>query len=161
MTVDLREIYHLALSAAEEAGRIHQERLHFERTIETKSSPADAVTEVDRACEELIVSRIVAARPDDSIVGEEGADRVGTSGVSWYLDPLDGTVNYVYRRHDFSVSIGVEVDGRARPYCEALMERGILAKETHTTVIRFAPPLVIERETLEWAADEIEAVLKA
>ena len=111
MTVDLREIYHLALSAAEEAGRIHQERLHFERTIETKSSPADAVTEVDRACEELIVSRIVAARPDDSIVGEEGADRVGTSGVAWYLDPLDGTVNYVYRRHDFSVSIGVEVDG--------------------------------------------------
>ena len=62
VTVDLREIYHLALSAAEEAGRIHQERLHFERTIETKSSPADAVTEVDRACEELIVSRIVAAR---------------------------------------------------------------------------------------------------
>lgn len=108
---DLREIYHLALGAAEEAGRIHQERLNFPRTIEVKSSPADAVTEVDRACEELIVSRIVAARPDDSIIGEEGADRVGGSGVKWYIDPLDGTVNYVYRRHDFSVSIGVEVDG--------------------------------------------------
>ena len=110
-TPDLRQIYHLALGAAEAAGRIHQERLNFPRTIEVKSSPADAVTEVDRACEELIVSRIVAARPDDSIVGEEGADRVGTSGVKWYIDPLDGTVNYVYRRHDFSVSIGVEVDG--------------------------------------------------
>ena len=110
-TPDLREIYHLALGAAEEAGRIHQDRLNFPRTIEVKSSPADAVTEVDRACEELIVSRIVATRPDDSIVGEEGADRVGASGVKWYIDPLDGTVNYVYRRHDFSVSIGVEVDG--------------------------------------------------
>lgn len=108
---DLRELYHLALSAAEEAGRIHRDRLHFERTVEAKSSPSDAVTEVDRACEELIVARITAARPDDSIVGEEGADRVGTSGVRWVIDPLDGTVNYVYRRHDFSVSIGVEVDG--------------------------------------------------
>lgn len=108
---DLREIYHLAVDAAEAAGRIQQERLHFERTIDVKSSPADAVTEVDRACEELIVSRIVAARPDDTIVGEEGADRTGTSGVAWFIDPLDGTVNYVYRRHDFSVSIGVEVDG--------------------------------------------------
>lgn len=110
-TPDLREIYHLALSMAEEVGRIHQERLHMPRTVEAKSSPSDAVTEVDRACEELIVSRIVAARPDDSIVGEEGTNRVGTSGVSWVIDPLDGTVNYVYRRADFSVSIGVEVDG--------------------------------------------------
>lgn len=108
---NLREIYDIAIEAAEAAGRIHQDRLHFERTIEAKSSPSDAVTEVDRACEELIVSRIVAARPNDSIVGEEGADRVGSSGVKWYIDPLDGTVNYVYRRHDFSVSIGVEVDG--------------------------------------------------
>ncbi len=110
-TPDLREIYDLALSAAEEAGRIHQDRLDFPRTIEAKSSPSDAVTEVDRACEELIVARIVAARPDDSIIGEEGADRVGDSGVRWFIDPLDGTVNYVYKRNDFSVSIGVEVDG--------------------------------------------------
>lgn len=108
---DLRELYRLAVSAAEEAGRIQQERLHFPRTVEAKSSPSDAVTEVDRACEELIVARITAARPHDSIVGEEGANRVGTSGVRWLIDPLDGTVNYVYRRADFSVSIGVEVDG--------------------------------------------------
>lgn len=108
---NLREIYDIAIAAAEAAGRIHQDRLHFERTVEAKSSASDAVTEVDRACEELIVARIVEARPDDSIVGEEGADRVGSSGVKWYIDPLDGTVNYVYRRHDFSVSIGVEVDG--------------------------------------------------
>jgi len=108
---NLREIYDIAIAAAEAAGRIHQDRLHFERTVEAKSSPSDAVTEVDRACEELIVARIVEARPDDSIVGEEGADRIGGSGVKWYIDPLDGTVNYVYRRHDFSVSIGIEVDG--------------------------------------------------
>ena len=110
---DLREIYHLAVAAAREAGRIQLERLHFDRTIDTKSSPTDAVTEVDRACEELIVARIRAARPDDAIVGEEGTDHAGSSGVAWHIDPLDGTVNYVYRRGDFSVAIGVEVDGVA------------------------------------------------
>ncbi len=52
-----------------------------------------------------------------------------------------------------------ESSGTARPYCEALQERGILAKETHGQVIRFAPPLVVEKETLEDALDEIEAVL--
>src|SRR5690606_34742779 len=109
--VDLRPLLDLATSVAREAGAIQRERFHFERTVEAKSSPSDAVTEVDRACEELIVSRILEARPDDSILGEEGAARVGTSGVRWVIDPLDGTVNYVYRRADFSVSVGVEVDG--------------------------------------------------
>ncbi len=108
---NLRALHDLAVDAAREAGRVQLERFHFERTIDTKSSPSDAVTEVDRACEELIVGRIRAARPDDAIVGEEGTNHAGTSGVAWVIDPLDGTVNYVYRRADFSVSIGVEVDG--------------------------------------------------
>ncbi len=54
-----------------------------------------------------------------------------------------------------------ECSGPARPFCEALMKQGILAKETHGQVIRFAPPLVIKKEELEWALDRIEAVLKA
>ena len=59
--------------------------------------------------------------------------------------------------------IGVELTpeaGIARPYCEALMERGLLCKETHATVIRFAPPLVISRDEIDWALDHISAVLK-
>ena len=55
--------------------------------------------------------------------------------------------------------IGVELYGSARPYCEALRERGILCKETHDTVMRFAPPLVISRDEIDWAITEIEAVL--
>ena len=58
--------------------------------------------------------------------------------------------------------IGVEIkpeSGTARPFCEALMERGILAKETHEQVVRFAPPLVVEREDLEWALGQISEVL--
>ncbi|WP_188455264.1 ornithine--oxo-acid transaminase [Virgibacillus oceani] len=56
--------------------------------------------------------------------------------------------------------IGVELTEAARPYCEALKERGLLCKETHENVIRFAPPLVIEKDDLDWAIDHIKAVLK-
>jgi len=55
--------------------------------------------------------------------------------------------------------IGVVLDKKARPFCEALKERGILCKETHENVIRFAPPLVIEREEIDWALDHVRAVL--
>ncbi|HEB84390.1 MAG TPA: aminotransferase class III-fold pyridoxal phosphate-dependent enzyme, partial [Bacteroidetes bacterium] len=58
--------------------------------------------------------------------------------------------------------IGVEIrreSGVARPFCEALQAKGILAKETHESVIRFAPPLVITREEIDWALERIEAVL--
>jgi ornithine--oxo-acid transaminase len=57
--------------------------------------------------------------------------------------------------------IGMEMHSNARPYCEALRERGILCKETHGTVIRFAPPLVITKEEIDWAMEQIEAVLLA
>ena len=55
--------------------------------------------------------------------------------------------------------IGVELAGPARPYCEALAERGILCKETHDHVVRFAPPLVIEKKDLEWALAHVREVL--
>ncbi|MCK9486611.1 MAG: inositol monophosphatase [Dehalococcoidia bacterium] len=108
--VNLTELHRLAVDIAREAGVIQTSRLHLERTIDTKSTSTDAVTEVDRACEDLIVRRILEARPDDSILGEEGASRQGTSSLRWVIDPLDGTVNYVYRRGDFAVSLGIEMD---------------------------------------------------
>ncbi len=80
----------------------------------TKSSPTDAVTEVDTAAERLIRDRIGAARPDDGFVGEEGGRQSGTSGVDWVVDPIDGTVNFVYGVPAYAVSIGVEVDGVVR-----------------------------------------------
>lgn len=78
----------------------------------TKSTATDLVTEVDHWSEARIVSRILDARPDDSILGEEGTGVDGTSGVRWVVDPIDGTTNFVYGHPGFSVSIGVEVDGR-------------------------------------------------
>ncbi len=69
------------------------------------------VSEVDRAAEDLIVTRILAARPDDGILGEEGASRDGSTGLRWVIDPLDGTTNYLYRIPAFAVSIGIEREG--------------------------------------------------
>ena len=85
-----------------------------ERTyiIETKSTPTDLVTEADRETEALIVRRILGERPNDGLLGEEGANRESTSGIRWVIDPIDGTTNFVYGVPAYSVSIGVERDGK-------------------------------------------------
>ena len=83
-------------------------------SVDVKSSPVDVVTAVDTACEELIVGRLLAARPDDGVLGEEGSSRAGTSGVRWVIDPIDGTVNFLYGFPAFAVSIAAEVDGQVQ-----------------------------------------------
>lgn len=90
------------VSARRPAGRVE--------VAATKSSPIDVVTELDRASEDLIRSRILAARPDDGFVGEEGDDVPGTSGVEWVVDPIDGTVNFVYGIPAYAVSIAARTD---------------------------------------------------
>ncbi len=76
-------------------------------TADTKSSSTDVVTEFDRASEALIVAGIRAARPGDGIVGEEGTATVGTSGIHWLIDPIDGTTNFLYGLPGYAVSIAV------------------------------------------------------
>jgi myo-inositol-1(or 4)-monophosphatase len=73
----------------------------------TKSSDVDPVTVMDRASEELLREMIAAERPDDAILGEEGDDVAGTSGLTWVLDPIDGTVNYLYGVASWAVSVAV------------------------------------------------------
>lgn len=77
----------------------------------TKSSPTDVVTEIDQACERLIRERVFAARPDDGFVGEEDADVIGTSGVDWVVDPIDGTVNFIHGIPAYAVAIAARRDG--------------------------------------------------
>jgi myo-inositol-1(or 4)-monophosphatase len=101
----------LAVEVAERAARIHRRGLESGFTIDRKSGAGDLVTEIDRAAERAIVEGILASRPDDAVLGEEGTDRPGTSGVRWVIDPLDGTANYVRRYPGYAVSIGVEADG--------------------------------------------------
>ncbi|GAA3821915.1 inositol monophosphatase family protein [Nocardioides panacisoli] len=107
------ELADLAERVALEAGALVRE--YADRGVDvaaTKSSDVDVVTAADRAAEELIRDRLLAARPDDSVLGEEGDDVVGTSGVRWVVDPIDGTVNFLYGLPEYSVSIAAEVDGR-------------------------------------------------
>jgi myo-inositol-1(or 4)-monophosphatase len=102
----------LAERVARAAGELLRAALDVDRLeVDTKSTRTDMVTEMDRASEALIAAELLAARPDDGILGEEGADHPGTSGVRWIVDPLDGTTNYVYGFPGFNVSIAAEVDG--------------------------------------------------
>jgi myo-inositol-1(or 4)-monophosphatase len=74
-------------------------------SVGTKSTATDMVTEFDRASEALIVSGVRAARPGDAIVGEEGTADGGTSGITWYVDPIDGTTNFLYDLPGWAVSV--------------------------------------------------------
>jgi myo-inositol-1(or 4)-monophosphatase len=105
----------LARDAAMEAGRMLAARRPPGRAgrpevTGTKSSPTDVVTEMDRAAEALITGRLRAQRPGDAFLGEEGGES-GRGRVRWIIDPLDGTVNYLYGLADWAVSIAAEVDG--------------------------------------------------
>ncbi len=123
----------LALDLATSAGALLLDGLGRTRdSITTKSSVTDMVTEMDRASERLIVDGIVAARPDDGIVGEEGTDRAGTSGVRWIIDPLDGTTNYVYAHPGFAVSIAVaQGDPRDASAGAAELVAGVVVDPVH------------------------------
>ncbi len=102
----------LAVEVARDAAQlVAQGRGTAAQHVDVKSSPVDVVTAVDRATEELVVTRLLSARPDDGLLGEEGADRAGTSGVRWVVDPIDGTVNFLYGLPAYAVSIAAEVDG--------------------------------------------------
>ncbi|MSW45374.1 MAG: inositol monophosphatase [Actinobacteria bacterium] len=106
------ELLSLAIAIAADAATILVEGLDRARTtVDTKTTGTDMVTEMDRAAERLIVDAILAARPSDAILGEEGTDRPGTTGVRWIVDPIDGTTNYLYAHAGFAVSIAAEVDG--------------------------------------------------
>jgi myo-inositol-1(or 4)-monophosphatase len=110
--IDATELVALATSAARAAARLHRDGLGRVHQVETKSSPTDVVSEVDRAAEAAIFDVLRAARPDDAFLGEETGTHAGRSGVRWIVDPLDGTTNYLYGYPCYSVSIGIEVDGR-------------------------------------------------
>lgn len=109
---DLAALRDVAVTVATEAAELLSASVDDDRTaVDTKSTSTDMVTEMDRASEALLVRRLQELRPDDGIVGEEGAAHPGTSGVVWVVDPLDGTTNYLYRYPGWNVSVGATVAG--------------------------------------------------
>ena len=126
------QLLELARATAEEAALlVGAGRSTAADQVDTKSSSVDVVTAVDTASEELIVRRLLEARPDDGVLGEEGASREGTSGVRWVVDPIDGTVNFLYGLPAYAVSIAAEVDGRT----EAGVVLNVATGELFTAVL--------------------------
>jgi myo-inositol-1(or 4)-monophosphatase len=104
------ELVSLASDLARAAGDVLRSR-PADLGVTTKSTPTDVVTVMDRAAEQVIVDGLSKARPHDAITSEESPARAGVSGVRWLVDPLDGTVNYLYGIPQFAVSIAAEVQG--------------------------------------------------
>ena len=112
MRADPSQLLDLAVEVAQAAGTLLLNKRPAEVAVTaTKSSPTDIVTEMDQASEALITTALQAARPDDGLLGEEGTVDPGRSGVRWLIDPIDGTVNYLYDIPAWSVSIAAEVNG--------------------------------------------------
>jgi myo-inositol-1(or 4)-monophosphatase len=99
----------LAEAVAREAGHHLRDAYAGPRVnVTAKSSPTDLVSEADHAAERLISERLAAARPGDGFLGEEGGDVAGTSGLRWVVDPLDGTINFLFGIPQWAVSIACE-----------------------------------------------------
>lgn len=102
-----QDLLDLALGIAIEVGAMLMNRpAAFEVT--SKSTAIDIATQMDKASEKFIVESILASRPHDGIIGEEGSERESTSGITWVIDPVDGTVNYLYGIPGWNVSIAVK-----------------------------------------------------
>jgi len=100
------------------------------RNVETKSTSTDMVTEWDRATEREIVATLQRLRPNDAIVGEEDGSHDGTSGLTWYIDPIDGTTNFLYDLPMWTVSIGVH--DASGPVCGVVHAPAL--RETFTAI---------------------------
>ena len=112
MSAPAAELRDLALDVGRQAAAlVRRRREQPVEVADTKSSSVDVVTEADRASEELIHRLLTAARPDDAFLGEEGGTAEGTTGVRWVVDPIDGTVNFLYGLPQYAVSIAAEQDG--------------------------------------------------
>jgi myo-inositol-1(or 4)-monophosphatase len=108
-TVADEELLAVAVEAARMAGALLAERARHgaERAVTSKSTPTDLVSEADTESERAIRELLAARRPYDGIVGEEGSDEPGSSGLRWVVDPLDGTVNFLFSIPQWCVSVAV------------------------------------------------------
>lgn len=112
MTHVARDLMKIAIEAATSAGRIIQDSWRDAHRVRIKSTSTDPVTEVDERAETQIRSVIASHRPFDRVIGEEQGDSSGLSDIYWMVDPIDGTVNYIYGRDEVAVSIAaLDING--------------------------------------------------
>jgi fructose-1,6-bisphosphatase/inositol monophosphatase family enzyme len=128
---DPRALLDLAVEACRAAGEVTRAISRRGRFgVRTKSTADDLVTDADGASERTILELLEAARPNDGVVSEEGAARDSTTGLTWIMDPLDGTTNFVYGRPRWAVSIACRDAGGELVACTLDVPSG----ETFTAV---------------------------
>lgn len=116
----LSSLAEVAGSLARSVGAvIHSLRAVGVDVAATKSSAVDVVTAADREAERLLAAGLAELRPDDGVLGEEGASVAGTSGITWVVDPIDGTVNYLYGLPAYAVSVAATIVDRSPAAAEA------------------------------------------
>ena len=119
--------------------------------VETKLSPADLVSEADTAAEQAIVALLEAERPDDGLLGEEGAEQRGDTACRWVVDGIDGTFNFLSGIPHWCVAVGLEQHGE--PTAAAVYDPGadelFLAAPDHPTTLNGRPARVRTGRTLE------------
>ena len=136
------ELLEVARRVADEGAALaHRMRAAGVSVAGTKSSAIDIVTDADRSTEALIRRLILEARPDDAILGEEGADQPGTSGVRWIVDPIDGTVNYFYGWQWYAVSVAAVVRNGAGGEEYAATRGGGATRDGEPITVRGPVPL--------------------
>ena len=113
--VELAELLGIAVDLVHRAGALVRDRRDGlepgDLEVATKTTPTDLVTAVDKRSEGFLADELRALRPGDAVLGEEGADTEGTTGIRWLVDPIDGTVNFLYGIPQFAVSIAAEREG--------------------------------------------------
>jgi myo-inositol-1(or 4)-monophosphatase len=109
--VEPPDLADIAVDVAELAAALVRQSVGEATITGTKSSPTDVVTETDVAAEKLIRSELEQRCPGSSVIGEEFEDTLGSTGVGWIVDPIDGTVNFAYDLPVMSVSIAATIDG--------------------------------------------------
>ena len=110
LPVDARALAEIAGSLAQSVGvEVRDKRAVGVDVAATKSSLTDVVTAADKEAERLLTAGLTELRPEDGILGEEGASVAGTTGITWVVDPIDGTVNYLYDIPAYAVSVAATV----------------------------------------------------
>ena len=104
--LELDSYLNFTLDIAREAG-VYLSNRPSSLEVDTKTSATDVVTHMDKGSEEIIVRRIASVYPQDAVLAEEGSGQEGSSGRVWVIDPLDGTVNYMYGLPFWAVSIAL------------------------------------------------------
>ncbi|MDT0345108.1 inositol monophosphatase family protein [Streptomyces litchfieldiae] len=107
-TSEREALLRLAVAAAHRGGAELTRRAGKATGVAFKSTATDPVSDADRASESAVVELLTRERPGDGLLGEEGAERAGDSGLRWVIDPLDGTVNYLYGIQHSAVSVACE-----------------------------------------------------